>query len=382
MMKTATIGFIALLILSINGCFQSGKVSTMELAGSNALPDSLAAATRMKTPRSTHAATLLPDGKVLITGGMSNGGGFLESAEIYVPDERKFVAAGNMSARRVGHTATLLPDNTILIVGGLETAQAELYDPAKKTFTPTGALKTKRADHTATVLPGGKVLIAGGSKTGTAESPVAEAEIYDPATKQFTAAGSMNAARQAHTATLLKNGKVLITGGGIGRYPGTNVFKSAELYDPASGKSTPVGEMTAPRYKHAAILLADGRVLITGGSNERDWRGRYASAEIYDPVKNTFSAVGTMHAARFKHRDSLVLLRDGRVLIAGGGARPEIFNPKDNSFTEINNGFGEALFYSTATPLPTGEVLIAGGYGEGTPERGPVSTANAWLYRP
>ncbi len=140
---------------------------------------------------------------------------------------------------------------------------------------PTGSMGTARASHTATVLPNGKVLIAGGfAGSGGEGRPYSSVEIYDPATGAFAATASMTAYRSGHTATatLLNNGKVLIaggwSGGGLlrtGRYPSATVFRTAELYDPATGKFTPTGNMTTVRHKHGATLLPNGEVLIVGG---------------------------------------------------------------------------------------------------------------------
>jgi hypothetical protein len=182
----------------------------------------------------------------------------------------------------------------------------------------------------------------------------------------------MNAGRAMHTAVLLSNGKVLITGGGEYRHP----LASAELYDPTTGTFIPTGNMTAPRYKHAAMLLPDGDVLVVGGSDGLDWQGRYASAEVYDPAKGSFSAVSKMNIARFKLPAAVALLKNGSVLVAGGGEQVEIYNPARRSFSLAAGRMDAARFYSTATLLADGGVLIAGGYDDHG-----LASAKAWIYR-
>jgi len=125
----------------------------------------------------------------------------------------QFEETGSLATARYFHTATLLPNGKVLVAGGAigytPLASAELYDPATGTWTATESLHTARFFHTATLLPNGKVLVAGGAGNGY----LASAELYDPATETWTATGSLHTARDLHTATLLPNGKVLVAGG-------------------------------------------------------------------------------------------------------------------------------------------------------------------------
>jgi Kelch motif len=284
-----------------------------------------------------------------------------------------------MTLGRSGHTATLLKNGKVLIVGGWtgrDTSRrtAEIYDPARGKFMPTGNLAVERSGNTATLLPDGKVLVTGG--VDRSENSLACAEIYDPETGTFSLTGTMG----QHTATILENGKALVVGGGSGDYPLQTVYRSAELYDPATGKFTPTGQMTECRHKHAAVLLPSGMVLVAGGSDNRDWHGEYASAEIYDPATGTFHATGAMNTSRFKLPEAVVLLKSGKVLIAGGGRFAEVYDEAKGTCSPVAGTFGTSRFFASATLLPNGDALITGGYadtGGGLP-----ATASAWVYEP
>ena len=329
-------------------------------------------AASMASPRSGHTATRLPNGGVLIAGGMNGNGSYSDGVEIFDPRANSFTNTRSMSARRVGHTATLLPDGKVLIAGGFNgyyVQGAELYDPTTARFTPTGPLNAPRSDHLAVLLANGKVLL------GTGYSFLSTAEIYDPATGKFAYTGNMTTAREGHTATLLKNGKVLVAGGHKDRRESMTVFSSAEIYDPATGRFTATGDLTLVRHKHAAVMLSDGNILVAGGSDKRDSRGQYTSAEIYDSAKGVFMPISNMNSARYKLAGAIVLLKDGRALIAGGSPRVEVYDPARKVFSVVSGELDSARFFSSATLLNDGRVLIAGGYGDhGT------STVKTWVY--
>lgn len=294
----------------------------------------------MAAARYQHTATLLPDGRVLITGGYN-----LSSAELYDPVSGTFAATGSMTTTRYGHTATLLRNGQVLITGGNSDGYlsfAELYDPVSGTFTAKGSMTAYGfSGHTATLLPSGQVLITGGGAE----------ELYDPASGTFTLTGSMTTARDEHAATLLPNGQVLITGGigivGAG-------LSSAELYDSVSGTFTATGSMTIARQSHAAMLLPNGNVLITGGYAD----GNLSSAELYDPVRETFIATGSMRFERYK--PVATMIQKGLILVTGFGKQVELYDPVSGGFTFT----GDMTTYRsqhTVTLLPNGNVLITGG---------------------
>ncbi|HTY35866.1 MAG TPA: kelch repeat-containing protein [Bacteroidota bacterium] len=316
----------------------------------------------MREIRAGHTATALPNGMVLVAGGFrksSDGRSQLysNSAELFNPHTESFAPAGTMNVARCGHTATLLANGKVLIAGGFTekgmTASAELFDPESKSFTLVGELSCPRGDATATLLKSGEVLIAGG---GDVEATAA-ADLFDPVANRFVPAGPMTTPRLSHTATLLPDGKVLILGGGSGGA----VAASAELFDPAARTFARAGEMSLRRYKHAAILLKDNHTLILGGSDERDWRGTSCCAEIYDWRSGKFTPIHSMIAQRFKLSSSVAQLDGGDILVCGGSKTVEVFDYLMKRFRTVAE-FDHPYYYSTATSLPDGSVLILGGY--------------------
>jgi hypothetical protein len=247
----------------------------------------------------------------------------------------------------------------VLVAGGWDgrrpTATAELYEAATGHFVAVGRMRAARGSPVAALLSGGRVLIAGGEGDGR---PLRTAEIYDPRKRAFVSTRSMSTARGAHSAARLAGGNVLVVGGSDAK---GRVLRSAEIFDPRKGRFTRVGPMTTPRYKQAVVALSGGGALVLGGSNALDFRGRYASAEIFSERTRTFRRVGRMANARFKLDASAVALRLGAVLVAGGGEQVEIFNTTRRVFGVIG-GTGVRLAFATATRLPDGKVLFAGGY--------------------
>jgi hypothetical protein len=324
----------------------------------------------MTTGRALHTATLLSNGKVLITGGQGNNQNPV-SAELYDPATGTFSTAGDMTTARQWFTATLLQDGKVLIAGGYgDTAldSAEVFDPASGSFSPTGNMTAARFRHTATLLSNGKVLIAGGANN---DAILDSAELFDPATGTFTATGSMATTREFHTATALQTGKVLVAGGD--RTGNENLEASAEIYDPATGTFSSAGNMSASRFTHSATLLMTGRVLIAGGGNISGCPAAcafndLASAELFDPATGTFALTGSMATGRRTH--TATLLSDGTVLMAGGGngdsdppyplTLAEIFNPNTGTFSGTGSLLN-ARANHTATLLNDGTVLVTGG---------------------
>lgn len=283
-----------------------------------------------------------------------------------------------MSVRRSGATATLLPTGDVLVAGG-GTAAAELYDPSTGRWSPTAAMSTARTNATATLLQDGDVLVAGGCcEVGNPNVSLTSAELYDPSTATWSPTGSMNVARAEDTATLLQNGDVLVAGGECN---GTNYgcdsgsflvnLKSAELYDPASGTWTLTGSMKAGRDLQTATLLQNGEVLVAGGFNscDDDFCSDLSDAELYDPVTGTWLHAPSMSVPR--EQQTATMLPDGDVLVAGGLSQngdgfehalssAELYDPIARRWFPTGS-MNHPRVGQSATLLQEGWVLVTGG---------------------
>jgi len=340
---------------------------------------------QMGSARARHTATLLDGDKVLVSGGF-NGSSTLATAEVYDPVARAWSAVGNMNSSRKLHTAVRLSTGETLVLGGDNQgnplATADLYDPATQAWTVLTPMSAARTEHTTVVLNTGEVLVTGGRG---ASAPLATTEVYNPtpATQvgAWMSVNPMAVRRHTHRATLLSDGKVLVTGGKNG---GTTL-KSAEVYDPSKGTWLSVGDMSSPREGHTATLLASGKVLVVGGFN-----GTTAlnTAELYDPLARTWTTLlNNLVTPRQVH--TATLLADGKVLIAGGINGPvlsanvlkkaEVYDPEDDTFTPTTNDLAVARYWHTATLLNNGTVLIAGGHlASGSTPHAEVYAAGAW----
>ncbi len=326
------------------------------------------------------AAVLLPSGKVLVVPGGAScpgiGGLCLNPyAQLYDPMTGTFAGTGTpLSDCGPNPTATLLNNGQVLLVGGdYSPATAQLYDPSTGKFTYTGPPLLAHGDfHTSTLLNDGRVLITGGhAGVGVpSETPAytnAGAEIYDPSTGFFSMAGPMNQNRAEHTATLLSDGRVLITGGDITASAGNNytIANTAEIFNPSTGNFSPTGSMATTRSGHYAVLLPDGQVLVGGGADNY----YPPPAELFNPSSGTFALTGTM-VEGYRGFAAATLLSSGQVLVAGGyvivpdglaaGASTELYTPSSGIFTPAGN-MTAARTYFTATLLADGRVLAAGG---------------------
>jgi hypothetical protein len=297
------------------GIGSTGFLRTAELYDPAA--NAWSSAASMADQHGHHAAAVLPDGKVLVVGGLGAFGGYTLTAELYDPGSNSWSSANSMAVGRLWHSATTLSSGKVLVAGGEwdNSPNAELYDPATNSWAPADAMATDRTQHTATALPNGKILVAGGAgKSGALTS----AELYDPATDQWSTAASMDNARGGHTATPLPNGKVLVTGGDSGN----GSIPTAELYDPATDHWSPAASLATPRTFHTATLQPDGTVLVAGGRQTPVAGARGASStELYDPAADRWSPAPNMSTGRYFH--TATPLANGRTLVAGGAGESE-----------------------------------------------------------
>jgi hypothetical protein len=349
--------------LLVLGAAGSVSIATAQLAGT------FSATGSMTTPRFEHTATLLTNGKVLIAGGSRSTAGFepVATAEIYDPSSGTFTATGNMTIARAGHAATLLPDGRVLVTGSVNLAgSAEIYDPSTGLFTAAGVVT--RVSETdlgpATLLNNGKVLIA--ADVG------ALLWLYDPNSGTFTLTGNAPS-YQGVNVNLLPNGQVLVVG-----------FYHDYLYDPNIGAATPTTPLGGANYFpnfHTSTLLADGRVLVAGTEQDGDGPIIQDSAQIYDPSTQAVAYTGNMTTLRDRH--TATLLPDGRVLIAGGATiSAELYDPSSGTFN-LAPDMTTSRDAHTATPLNNGKVLIVGGITEDdTQIAGVRPLSSAELYTP
>jgi N-acetylneuraminic acid mutarotase len=394
----------------------------------------------MTTPRANHTATLLADGRVLVAGGLSSdSSGGIVSAEIYDPSNGKWSLTGSMSTPRESQSATLLPTGEVVVSGGNvdildgPTGSAEVYHPSTGKWTTTGRMMTSRSSHISVTLADGSAIVSGGDYGNFAGfNPLAMTDRYDSKTNRWSPVGDMHVARGAvpkvagrayHTATMLGDGRVLVAGGFgyITNFTQSVILQTAEIFDPSSATWRLTGNMNQPRAQHAAVALADGRVLVAGGY---DFGPPLASAEIFSPKSQAASPPDAMSmhpgfvSARVAHRAHLIsarihraarpigvlhrrrsgppppsmgrwtttasmhvgrafqpatLLQNGKVLVEGcdalgsGGKTAELYDPGKGTWT-LTGSMHVARCGHSAILLNDGRVLVAGG----------TSGANVW----
>lgn len=333
----------------------------------------------------------LLDGRVLVTGFDLNHG----SAEIYDPRGETWTTTASPTELRVGATATLLGDGRVLLTGGLRgpasieggevifepaLASAELFDPRTGTWSVAASMLQARSDHSATLLRDGRVLVAGGVAPESVPYPrFSSTEIFDPETGTWSSGPSMLGRRDGHSATLLPDGRVLIAGGSD-----NDRLSTAELFNPFDGTWVSAPALPEAFYGHAATLLHDGSVLIVGGDVPRGpGAAGSAHAAIYDPVGDTWTLTGSLSTPRIAHQATL--LRDGRVLVTGGSKvslptdsvfdSAEIYDPTTAAWTTVAP-MTLARAGHAAVRLLDGRVLVVGGY------TGDADTATAELFLP
>ena len=277
-----------------------------------------------------------------------------------------WTSTSNLVSARENHTAVLLPGSSLILLsgGGFGSDSAELYDTNTGTSAATAAPLAMRTYHTATLLPSGKVLFVGGDTGGTTE-------IYDLQIGSFAAGPNLPEPRNGHRATLLPSGKVLITGGcNVGDsncfQDGDGYLATALVYDESTGNLTPTGDMASPRAQHIAasvsgLVPSGGDVLVAGGCFDMNCSTILNTAEIYSEADGTFRATGSMQDPRREHRAAT--LHDGRVLIQGSyeSETAELYDPATEQFQLAGAPAELRLDEMTLTTLTNGDVLRVGG---------------------
>ncbi len=351
-------------LLLVGLCVAAGPMaSAQESSADSAASLQITRIVDMAQARAAHQATVLQSGDILISGGCTGRcDSNLASAELFDATANAFRPAAAMATARDSHAAIRLADGRVLIAGGWSQGQvtrsAELYEPDANRFASAGNTLVARAAPAVARLADGRVLIAGGQSGAFA--PLDSAELFDPAAPSFSLVASMTVPRVGHVAVALADGRVLLVGGRQARRG--DILSSAEIFDPSTGRFRATGSMAVPRHKHAAARLPDGRVLVIGGSDVRDQGGRYRSTELYDPTTGKFLAGPDMNWPRFKLPDAVATLPSGALLIAGGSARMEIYDPATTAFAVVPGELETAREFATASVLANGDVLVAGGY--------------------
>ncbi len=329
-------------VLVVGGLRNDGSSTTYLSSVERFLPATRTWATTgpLHTARVMHMATRLQDGRVLVTGGWTlkadGTHGPLASAELYDPATGTWTLTGSMAHVRSHHAATLLPDGRVLVVGGdstRETSLAEVYDPNTGTWTSTAPTLGVHWGTQLVSLPGGEVLALGGRVRVVDDSPPVQldvspdTDVYDAVTGTWRAGPAMNVNRMGPTALVLHSGRVLVFSGA--RY--SRHEAASELYDPATRRWSLTGDVVEYRhYGFSATVLSDGRVLTTGGWRYFDHNegAQPRGAELFEESSLTWLPTAVPRENR--DRALLVALDDGEALLAGGNsglASAELFVP-------------------------------------------------------
>ncbi|MCB9211104.1 MAG: T9SS type A sorting domain-containing protein [Ignavibacteriales bacterium] len=271
----------------------------------------------LKRPRIEHAFEVLPDGNVLVSGG---GGADTvnNSCEIYNIDNNEWNYTTPMNVARSNHDMMLLNNGKVLAIGGFRETSCEIFDYESKTWTMTDSLLIERFYGQRVVkLKNGKILICGGmySDDSTGVSVfLNNCEIYDYLSEKWTQVSPMIEKRTEHTCTLLKSGKVLVTGG----YNNNFTLASCEIYDPDTDVWTKTGELLEKRTNHSAINLGNGLVFVSGGSdlgnNTHPWKN---SCETYDYLTEKWTQIPPMIEERENH-STFTTYDQNKIIIVGG----------------------------------------------------------------
>lgn len=365
-------------LLLLSGCSSGGGASTA--APSFEPGYTLTNLGKMKSPRYYHTATLLDDGRVLVTGGHNSIVNHapipapVASTELLDPITGTSTAGPDLNQARGRHTATKTPDGLVFLMGG--PYLIECFDPQSNTVRGVGALNPPREGHSSVLLPSGKILVVGGGSS--------VCDLFDPATGATQQVGWLHSLdgrtsldRSSLSAHLMPNGKVLIAGG-FGSTPEWGYLgpmKVAEIFDPATNLCTLTTPLNLARCFHGSLTLPDGKIMILGGMGfDGTTRQSLASTEIFDPDTGGFAVGPSMVSPR--HDFKIAPLQDGRFYISGGQSYKdnlvtgrsiaqnidydEIYDPVSRTFTMVLTRTG-ARWGQGLNPMKDGSLCITGG---------------------
>ena len=324
-----------------------------------------------------HAATRLKDGRVLVEGSQSQSSG--ASSELYDPGSGTWAATGALETPRYTHTASLLPNGKVVVAGGSQPlvagaiAASEVYDPATGTWSYSGNCVSPRIEAVAAILPSGKPIVIGGAAlVSNSYVPTAAAETYDLSTGTWSAVESMASARRELSVAVLADGRVLVAGGFATSE--TTPLLNAELFDESTGHWSAAGTMHNKRNRMSLTTLANGNALAVGGFySSGGVLIEVATPELFSPSTNSWTQLPDMPSGRHKH--AATLLPNGRVLVSGGaiwktdplGGNTEspvlgtlVFDPTTNNWMSAGS-MVDGHVNGTATQLQDGRVLVMGG---------------------
>ncbi len=323
---------------------------------------------RMTISRFWHVAVQLKDGRVLIAGGTetdrpghSQADMYHDSAELFDLESGTSSTTGKMSQARTQDTAILLNDGRVAMMRS-GNYPVEIFDPGTGKFTAASSIPTFGPGNNLTLLLNGDVFVSDGQ---------GNAAIFNPDTGAFSSIKRMIASRSAYTATLMRDGRVLIAGG----TNGGDMVRSCEIFDPSTGDFTRAGDLNNERWRHKAMLLQDGRVLIIGGRRDdvaSDDVQHVTSAEFFDPARETFAPAGDTGLPSV---DAAFLLPTGKVFVLSG-RDVAIYDPATGTATRTGHSIGQDRILYTVTPLSDGRIMVSGGM------KDLVSTDEVLVYKP
>ncbi len=310
-------------------------------------------------PHQDHASVVMEDGNVLLTGGLTGYAmPYSRSAEIYNVATNTWDFTDSMKHPRAHHQMILLNDDRILVIGGFHQKSCEIFNPVTKAWTFTDSLTFRRDwRFTANKLQNGQIIVVGGLKIDTPGLyTLKHCEIFDPLIEKWMVIDSLEIERKGHSAIVMNDGRLLVSGG----FNSFGTIVQCEIYDPVTGKWSLTGSLNIPRIGHSSVLLSNGKVLVIGGSSVDSLF--IFTCELFDPVTENWEIVGVTN---FPHADhASIRLAENLILLAGAGVGPaswELFNTKTFSSIHVST-LPFQKYESTFHSLLDGRIISVGGW--------------------